>query len=215
MSSSLKDHNHQPGGFHAYSSCKSGPNHSVVTILFACIFSKQSFGGFNIKAEILNRGPSGLPHGKVLVFVQVPDSLSSMEVISSNRMDECGSFLNGISKVRQAYCSIKSLGPGVPNKASYTIRVLPGESSFYSGGKFTAIVYIFALTQDGLIRVDGIQRQITVTVKGKKISQPSCDLCPTNCSCFRRCWYSDHNLTEWNDWDWTRYCWRICNCGFK
>ena len=130
---------------------------------------------FILSASIVNKGPAGMPADKVTLYISVPDTLSDLEIISSNRMVEgsCDGLHDRGGKSRVAWCHVQSLGPGVPTKAQFAARVVPDAQVFARGGTFTAQVFISRDWQDNVIDVSAVRQQITIRVKGLDQPGPS------------------------------------------
>lgn len=169
--------------------------------------------GFLIHGQISNRGPAGLPTDKIIVFIAVPDTLSSVDVVTSNRMSQCGSYPFPSRGEQVFWCLAKSLGPGKPKKASLKLRIVPSPVHFSNGGKFIVRIYTHVNPQDNVISVSAIDRKMTVAVKGEG-SAPSPQ--PTNQpnQCYIQCFLYGHGCYEGeHDRDCCSRCKR--QCGFS
>lgn len=148
----------------------------------------QAGKGFLLDAVVINKGPGGIPRDKVTLYISVPDSLTDLEIISSNRMANasCNDYHDQKGRYRVAWCSALSLGPGVPIKASFTARVFPNEQVFAKGGYFTAHVFISTKKQDGVIEVSAVGQEVTIRVNGNAAA-PSEEPSPAQKRCYLEC----------------------------
>ncbi len=144
---------------------------------------------FLLRGIVEAKGPTPVPDQKVFVFMQAPDTLTSMEVVSNNRMSRCGELYNQVQKIRTAWCLLRPLGPGTTDKASFTVRVVPSAEHFQGGGKFK-IVMTPGISSGGPISFTArpVRAKATINVKGNSNSNNT----PFNKEkCWMKCYYSD------------------------